>query len=184
MARSTASEAVRALAEPLAADVEAEIYDVTYAGGKLAVMLTRTDGIDLDALATVSRRLSEILDETEPISGSYTLEVTSPGLERPLRTPAHFAGALGETVTIRTHTVEDGARRVRGELTSAGDESCTLVIDEADGANRIGDVVEVTYAHVDKARTIFTWGSDSKKPSPNQKSPNQKSQKQKSQKQK
>src|SRR5690606_28124603 len=151
------------LAEPLAEEVDAEIYDVTYGGGKLAVMVTRPDGIDLDTLTSVSRRLSEILDDTEPISGSYTLEVTSPGLERPLRTPANVAGAVGETVTVRTHTVEDGARRVRGELPAAGEESCTLVIDEADGEIRIGDVVEVVYATVDKARTIFTWGSDSKK---------------------
>lgn len=162
MARSsTAPDAVRALAEPLADQVDAEIYDVTFGGGKLAVMLARPDGIDLDTLATVSRRLSEILDDADPIGGSYTLEVTSPGLERPLRTPAHFAGAVGETVTIRTHTAEDGARRVRGELSAAGEESCTLIIDEADGANRIGDVVEVVYSHIDKARTIFTWGSGS-----------------------
>lgn len=159
---SPATEAVRALAEPVVDEMSAEIYDVTFGGGKLAVMITRPEGIDLDTLTTVSRRLSEILDETEPIAGSYTLEVTSPGLERPLRTPAHFAGAVGETVTIRTHTPEDGASRVRGELAAAGDESCSLVIDEADGSNRIGDVVEVVYAHVDKARTIFTWGSDSK----------------------
>lgn len=161
MARSSALETVRSLAEPVVNDLDAEIYDVTHAGGKLAVMVTRPEGIDLDTLATISRRLSEMLDETDPIGGSYTLEVTSPGLERPLRTPDHFAGAVGETVTVRTHTAADGARRIRGELTEAGDDAFAVTIDEADGANRIGDLVTVAYGDVDKARTIFTWGSGS-----------------------
>lgn len=162
MARTTPPDAVRALAEPLVAEADAEIYDVTFGGGKLAVMVTRDDGIDLDTLADISRNLSEVLDEADPIGGAYTLEVTSPGLERPLRTPEHFAGAVGETVTVRTHTAVDGARRIRGELTAADADTFTVTIDEADGANRIGDVVTVAYGDVDKARTIFVWGSGDK----------------------
>lgn len=152
-------EAVHSLAGPLTEAAGATIYDITMSGGKLVVMVERDGGIDLDALADISRELGRQLDERELIGGSYTLEVTSPGLERPLRTQSHFAGAVGETVTIRVRVPGDGAHRVRGELTAAGDTDCTVVIDEAAGTHAIGDTVTVAYDRVDKARTIFTWGN-------------------------
>lgn len=150
---------VRAMVGPLAASAGADIYDVTLSGGKLVVALTRQDGIDLETLSVVSRNLGAQLDDTDLIGGSYTLEVTSPGLERPLRTAEHFAGAVGETVTIRITGGADEPRRVRGELVSAGETECQVVIDEADGVNRIGDEVQVSYEDIERARTVFTWGS-------------------------
>lgn len=161
MASTSMINAVRTIAEPLVDAADAEIYDVTMSGGKLVVMVQRDEGIDLDALADISRDLGEQLDERDLIGGSYTLEVTSPGLERPLRTPAHFTGAIGETVTIRRHVPGEKAARIRGELIAAGDDDCTVVVDEADGAHHIGDTVTVAYEHIDKARTIFTWGPSS-----------------------
>ena len=110
------TDIVRSLVEPLAAAEGADVYDVTFAGGKLAVAINRQGGIDLDTLADISRELGERLDADDVIGGSYTLEVTSPGLERPLRTPGHYAGAVGEDVTIRTKPDTEGERRVRGTI--------------------------------------------------------------------
>lgn len=149
------TDLVRSLVEPLAAEAGADVYDITLAGGKLVVALTRSGGIDLEALTSVSRQLNVVLDEQDPISGSYTLEVTSPGLERNLRTAEHFAGAVGDEVTIRTNPDVEGERRVRGTLRTADDRSVT--VDLEDGGERT-----VAIADIERARTVFTWGSNEK----------------------
>ncbi len=82
----------------------------------------RPGGVDLDALAEANRAVSRALDELDPFPGRYTLEVSSPGLERRLRTPAHFARAVGETVTVRTLPGTAAVRRVRGVLAAADDD--------------------------------------------------------------
>ena len=149
------TDLVRSLVEPLAAEAGADVYDITLAGGKLVVALTRNGGIDLETLTSVSRRLNLVLDEQDPISGSYTLEVTSPGLERNLRTAEHLAGAVGVEVTIRTNPDVEGERRVRGTVRSADDASVT--VDLEDGGERT-----VAIADIERARTVFTWGSNEK----------------------
>ncbi len=162
------ADVVRALVEPLAAEAGADVYDVTLAGGKLVVALTRGGGIDLETLTSVSRRLNAVLDEEDPISGSYTLEVTSPGLERTLRTPEHFAGAVGDEVTIRTKPDIDGERRVKGTVRSADAISVTVVLED-------GDERTVAIADIERARTVFTWGADaSAKSKPNKAASNKK----------
>ena len=149
------TDLVRSLVEPLAAEAGADVYDITLAGGKLVVALTRNGGIDLETLTSVSRQLNLVLDEQDPISGSYTLEVTSPGLERNLRTAEHFAGAVGTEVTIRTNPDIEGERRVRGTVRSSDDTSVT--VDLEDGGERT-----VAIADIERARTVFTWGSNEK----------------------
>ena len=149
------TDLVRSLVEPLAAEAGADIYDVTLAGGKLVVALTRSGGIDLETLTSVSRQLNVALDEQDPISGSYTLEVTSPGLERTLRTAEHFAGAIGDEITVRTNPDVEGERRVRGTLRGADDRTVTVELE--DGGERTLDITDI-----ERARTVFTWGSAEK----------------------
>lgn len=142
---------VRSIVEPLAAAEGADVYDVSFNGGTLAVAISRTGGIDLDTLADISRDLGERLDEDGIVGGSYTLEVTSPGLERTLRTASHFAGAVGESVTIRTLPDTDGERRVRGVVSASDDASVT--VDLEDGGTRT-----VAIDDIERARTTFDWG--------------------------
>jgi len=149
------TDEVRALVEPLAEQAGAHVYDVTFTGGKLVVALSRPGGIDLDALTEVSRRLNVLLDERDVVSGSYTLEVTSPGLERTLRTAEHFAGAVGAEVTIRTRGEVEGERRVRGTVRAADDTTVTVALEG--GGERTLDIDDV-----ERARTVFTWGSAEK----------------------
>lgn len=159
------TDRVRVLVEPLAEEAGVDVYDVTLAGGKLVVALHRPGGIDLDTLTGVSRRLNVLLDEHDPISGSYTLEVTSPGLERNLRTAEHFAGAVGDEVTIRTKPDVEGERRVKGTLRHADDTSVTVALDG--GGERT-----VALDDIERARTVFTWGAEKpsdKKPASNKK---------------
>lgn len=149
------TDQVHALVAPLAEAVGAHVYDVTFTGGKLVVALSRPGGIDLDTLAEVSRRLDVLLDEQDVVGGSYTLEVTSPGLERTLRTAEHFAGAVGDEVTVRTKPDVEGERRVRGRILRVEDDDVTVALE--DGGERTLDV-----ADIERARTVFTWGGAEK----------------------
>jgi ribosome maturation factor RimP len=107
MAQSELVERVRAIAEPLAADLGLELVDVEYKReGRsmvLRLFLDRDGGITLDDCASVSRELSEILDVEDFIQGHYSLEVSSPGLNRPLRAEKDFLRYLGKLVRIKTY---------------------------------------------------------------------------------
>ena len=78
-----------------------DLVDVEVHGAQLTVFVDREGGVGLDELGDATREVSAALDDLDPMPGRYTLSVSSPGLERRLRTPAHFARAVGETVTMR-----------------------------------------------------------------------------------
>ena len=81
--------------------------------GLLRVSVDGPGGVDIDRLGKLSKRLSQLLDEQDPIPSRYTLEVTSPGLERPLRTPEHFRKSVGTEITVRTTGEVEGERRAQ-----------------------------------------------------------------------
>lgn len=97
---------VRALAAPLAAQEGMELVDVELGGpgGRqtLRLFIDKPGGISLDDCSSVSRVVSAALDVEDPLQGSYDLEVSSPGLDRPLRTPEHFEKFAGQKVRVRT----------------------------------------------------------------------------------
>ncbi len=134
------------LADVLAPLLEArglDLVDVEYSGSELIVFVDREGGVDLDALGEATRAVSSALDEIDPLPGRYTLTVSSPGLERRLRTPEQFVRAVGEAVTVRVHGGTADVRRVSGTLESADENGFTLVgPDLPDGSLRIdyGDV--------------------------------------------
>jgi ribosome maturation factor RimP len=128
-----------------------ELFDVEVSAGLVRVTVDRAGGVDLDGLAAANRAVSRALDELDPMPGRYTLEVTSPGVERKLRTPAHFARAVGETVTVRLAAGAAEPRRVQGRLASA--DADEIVIEGAEGTRRIG------YGDIERARTVFEWGA-------------------------
>jgi ribosome maturation factor RimP len=119
----------------------------------------RGPGITLDVLALATRLISRELDHADPINGHYTLEVSSPGLERTLRTPSHFRRSVGTEVAIRLRDVNKAERRVHGVLTGATDDLFTVT--RPDGSER-----HIPYDQVDRARTVFTWGPAPKPPKP------------------
>ena len=96
------AEEVFELLEPVVTTAGAELFDVEWSGTVLRVLVDAEEGIEVDALAKINRLVSPILDEDDPIPGAYTLEVSSPGVERQLRRVEHYEGALGEVVTVRT----------------------------------------------------------------------------------
>lgn len=143
------TDAVFDLVAPVASSAGAELVDVEFNGGVLRLVVDSVDGPDTDTIATISRQASVLLDDLDPVPGRYTLEVSSPGLERSLRRPAHFVAAVGERVTVKTR-VDGAVKRLVGALRDADDAGVTIEVDGADRAVGYGDVIS--------ARTVFDWG--------------------------
>ncbi|HUS61652.1 MAG TPA: ribosome maturation factor RimP [Acidimicrobiales bacterium] len=144
---------LREIVEPLCLDMAVELYDLELNGGVLKVTVDKDGGIGMADIAPLTREISRALDVHDPISGHFTLEVTSPGLERTLRTPAHFTRAIGSAVKVklRPGVIED--RRVEGVVLAADDAGVVL-----DALTEGGEQRRFSYADIDKARTVFAWG--------------------------
>jgi ribosome maturation factor RimP len=151
----TTTERVRSIVAPLLETRSLDLYDLELAGGVVKVVVDRPGGVDMEAIGDATRAISRALDEHDPINGHYTLEVSSPGLERQLRTPAHFAGAVGSEVKIKLVPTVDGDRRFAGTIAAADDDTVTLRLEgDHDPSER-----RIQYAEIERARTVFAWGS-------------------------
>jgi ribosome maturation factor RimP len=147
------------LVAPIVAGSGLDLFDVELTTNPAGVRVTvdGPEGIDFELLAELSRRISDALDSS-PVAprGHYELEVSSPGVERSLRKPEHFARAVGDTVKIRTVAGSAGERRVEGRLAAADEAGVTIVVsgqqqDETAGERRIA------YDEIERARTVFDW---------------------------
>jgi ribosome maturation factor RimP len=145
---------IAAAIEPVLATIDLELFDVELTGtGRtrtLRVIVDRDGGVDLDTITEASERISPVLDAEGGLSGPYALEVSSPGLERPLRRPEHFRRAVGDTITVKTRRPEGAVERLRGRLRDADDDG--IVVDTGDGP------VRVRYGDVVQSRTVFEFG--------------------------
>ena len=176
MRAATIEHEIQMLIEPLVADFGAEVFDVTWGGGRLKVAVDAPGGIDTTTLSKVSRTISQELDLHDPIESRYTLEVSSPGLERRLRRPEHFAKSIGSSVTLK---LRDGKTRLSGEIIEATDAEVTLRLADDDLAGVSGDLARasedsvvadmdaeeasnpatrtVSYDDIARAQTVFQW---------------------------
>ena len=146
MSLSGPAARVQELIEPILSASGVELVDVDLRAGVLAISVDRPGGIDLEAVSQVASSISAVLDEHDPVPGRYTLEVSSPGVERPLRTPEHFRRFVGTTVTVKTVPGVDGERRITGPLDAADDDGISV-------AGR-----RLRYEDIERARTVFEWG--------------------------
>lgn len=153
------------IVEPLAAGqglevVEVELRHEGKSGRVLRVYLDRVGGPDeapgVDDLGRVSRELGDLLDVYDVVAGSYTLEVSSPGLDRPLRKPAHFARFVGRRVRIHAGELIGGRRNFRGPLHDAGGEGVTVLQD--------GREVFIPFGLIVKANVEYEWASQDAEP--------------------
>jgi ribosome maturation factor RimP len=115
----------------------------------LRLYIDSESGIDVDDCATVSHQVSAVLDVEDPIHGEYTLEVSSPGLDRPLFSLEHYQRFLGEMVKLRLHMAVEGRRKFTGLLKAAeGDEICV----EVDG-----EEYHIPIDNIEKANLVPQW---------------------------
>lgn len=150
----SALDEVRDLAEAVVRRRDLKLWDVELSGrpgnAVIRVFVQGEGGVDLDTVAAISEEISRGLDLKDPIPGRYTLEVSSPGLERNLRTPDHFARSVGDKVVVKTTEVLTGnSHRIEGTVTETGTEVVVLAADE--------QKVEVPYRLIKSARTVFEW---------------------------
>ena len=126
-----------------------EIVAVEMAGGDrpiLRVYIDKSEGVSVDDCAKASQQFSAILDVEDPINNRYTLEVSSPGLDRPLAKPDHFAAVVGEKVKIKMAHLVAGRRRFTGYVTSASETAVEVDVD--------GELHNLDFAQMDKARLV------------------------------
>ena len=168
----TVQERVQELLSPIIATLGVELLDVDFTSNTLRLTVDGSEGVTSEQLAEVNRLVSPILDQHDPIPGRYTLEVSSPGVERPLKRAEHYERAVGEQVVVKL-VADCEPRRLRGALISVEDSSILLDTVEVDGVA----LVEVERRTVDLAtiasgRTFFEWGPGPKPGQPGAKKPN------------
>ena len=124
------TDTVAELARPYVEQAGCTLWDVEYIkeAGEwfLRVYLDQEGGVSIDDCEAVSRPLSDALDEADPIAGSYTFEVSSAGLDRPLRRPEHFAQCMGQQVDVRLYRPVDGRKAYTGVLSGYEDGDVTV----------------------------------------------------------
>lgn len=141
---------IRPLVVSVVEEHDADLYDLQFDGGVLRIFLDRDGGVDIDTIGSVSRDVSRLLDREDPIPGSFTLEVSSPGLERRLRTPEHFVRAIGETANVKTVAGLEGDRRFKAVITAADVSGVTFEL-PGDGSRILA------HDQIERARTVFDW---------------------------
>ena len=159
MANTPVIDTVRALVAPIVSDLDLDLYDLEQRGSTLRITVDTPPGaeagIPLDTLALVTRLISREMDHQDPIPGKYTLEVTSPGVERTLRTPAQFQREIGKIISVRLANVDADQRRFEGVLVSADETSATIEATDDEG---VSTTHTFAIAGIDRARTVFVWG--------------------------
>jgi len=138
------------LLEPAVSGLGYELVELEFApagsGSLLRLYIDAPPGISLDDCERVSRQVSAILDSEDPIPGQYTLEVSSPGLDRVLRKPEHFRRFAGNRIRLQLEVPIEGRKRFTGTLLEARDDGIAL---EVDGVRRV-----FGYAQIHKARLV------------------------------
>jgi len=144
------NDELQALLQPTVVGLGYELWGVEFLRqgrrSVLRVFIDSPDGITVEDCATVSRQLSALLDVEDPISGEYTLEVSSPGMDRVLFTAEQFARYVGEEVSVRLLRPLQGRRKFKGPLLSANSDELVLVQD--------GQELRLPMDAIDKAQLV------------------------------
>ena len=133
--------------EPTAIENGIEIVTLEIIGSKKAptirVFIDTDHGVGFDELSSAQAWINDIMDEIDPFPGAYTLEVSSPGIDRPLRTPEHFSRFIGEKAIVKTTGPIDGRSSFSGIIETATDDYVTMACDDV--------TYEIPFAQVKKA---------------------------------
>ena len=126
------TELTAELAAPAIAEQGCELWDVEYVKEAgtwyLRVLLDKEGGVDILDCEAISRKLSDLLDEVDPIEGSYTLEVGSAGAERALKRPGDFERFMGSPVLVKLYRPQDGSKEFAGNLTGYNAETGDVTV--------------------------------------------------------
>ena len=144
---------VRDLVSPVADELGYMLWDVEYvkegADMILRITIDKPEGVDIEDCEKMARAIDPIIDEADPIEVSYKMEVSSPGIERALTRPEHFAACMGEKIEVKLYAPVDGKKQLVGILFAADDKTVTVKVDEAE--------VVLEKSAVAKVSTVFDW---------------------------
>ena len=126
------TELVAKLAGPAVEEAGCELWDVEYVREAgtwyLRVYIDKPGGVDILDCERISRTVSDLLDEADPIEGSYTFEVSSAGAERPLKRPSDYEKFMGSPVMVKLYRALDGRKEFAGHLAGYGEEGITITV--------------------------------------------------------
>ena len=153
MAYSKIEQLCFELAEPIAKENGCYIYDIEYVKEGsvrfLRIFADRDGGISLDECEAISRALSTVLDKKDPIKENYFLEVSSPGIERKLKTPGHFKKYLGETIDLSFYKPFNGQKQLTATLTDYEDDKIKIDYEES--------AIEIPLSDISSAKLHFDF---------------------------
>jgi len=128
-----------------------ELDDVEVLGGGhiVRIVLDAEQPVGVDRIAELSRGISRLIDQDDPFKGAYTLEVSSPGLERKLTRPRHYAKSIGSLAKVKTFHEVGGSKRHEGTIAAASETGFTVNVGDSER--------NIEYDDVSSARTVFVW---------------------------
>lgn len=143
-------EQLEQLIAPIAASLNCELWGLEYlTQGRyttLRIFIDAENGVSLEDCEKVSRQISSVMDVEDPIDGEYTLEVSSPGMDRPLYKISHYARYVGETINVRLRVARDGRRRFKGVITKLENDDVFLMVDNQE--------IQLSVDAIDKANVV------------------------------
>ena len=143
--------AITELIEPTVLAMELQLWGIDLSQrGKYSILriyIEREEGVTITDCEKVSRQVSAILDMEDPIAGEYTLEVSSPGLDRPLFTSEQFGRFIGSAVKVRLHHPVDGRRKLNGSIENVSGNEIVLSVD--------GEGFRLQHTDIEKANVVF-----------------------------
>lgn len=159
LATQTVVERIAAVADRIGEQHGVEIVEAELLGGGihrvLRVYIDKAEGVTLDDCQNVSHELGEILDAEDIVPGAYTLEVSSPGVDRKLTKAKDFERFVGQKVKVALKQAVDGSKRVEGVLEAFSNDVATLSV--AQGKNKEPKQVRIELNQIDKANLKFEW---------------------------
>ncbi|WP_275286647.1 ribosome maturation factor RimP [Halomonas elongata] len=152
---ATKDTALKALIEPVVTAMGFELWGIDYLSqgkhSRLVIFIDHSEGVGVDDCADVSRQVSAVLDVEDPIAGEYRLEVSSPGMDRPLFTLEQFERYAGHTVAVKLRAPFDGRRKFQGLLAGIEGDEVLLQLD--------GEEYCFPIESIDQARIVPRFGS-------------------------
>lgn len=143
---------IKELAEEAIGETPYEVVDVRISGGKrpsIQIFIDKPGGVDIEDCAIVSRKVEKVLDETDVINGPYNLEVSSPGIERPLVKSKDYLKYVGSKAKVKTKQKIENQKNFVGTIVSADEEAVTLSVD--------GQTKTLKYEDIDRANLVVDF---------------------------
>ena len=161
---SAKTEALTAIIGPIVESFDLQLWGLQYVGqghhALLRIFIDGENGVGVDDCAKVSRQLGAVLDVEDPISGKYTLEVSSPGLDRSLFTLKQYAAYIGSSIKLKLNAAsaaKDKRKKMKATILSVNEDAQTIQVDLD------GEVIDIDFINIEKAHVVGDYSQGQSK---------------------